>query len=157
LALCTLHGGHREEEQEERRRRRRRRRRRSRDRDPLAPNLNVPTDTVEAMLLDQDHSDLSLSVYTTLMVQATVEGSEASRSKCHRIASRVFVHMALVVSGVPQASFWSAAVGQFTGVGILEVLSLVDFCCPYMAPHALTHAPAVPPAPLICGLPMLLF
>ena len=34
------------------------------------------------------------------MVQASVEGNEASRRRCHLIASRVFVHMALVVSGV---------------------------------------------------------
>ena len=43
----------------------------NRGRDPLAPNLNVPTDTVEAMLLDQDHSDLSPSVYTTSFLQPT--------------------------------------------------------------------------------------
>jgi len=36
-------------------------------------------------------------------------------------AGRVFLNMVQVVSGVPQASFWSAAVGQFAGVGILEV------------------------------------
>ena len=41
-------------------------------------------------------------------------------------AGRVFLNMVLVVSGVPQASFWSAAVGQFAGVGILEVMSLVE-------------------------------
>ena len=62
-----------------------------------------------------------------LMFQASdsVEGSEASRSRSHFIAARVFVNMVLVVSGVPQASFWSA-VGQFAGVGILEVMSLVE-------------------------------
>ena len=59
------------------------------------------------------------------MFQASVEGSEASRSRSHFIAARVFVNMVLVVSGVPQASFWSA-VGQFAGVGILEVMSLVE-------------------------------
>ena len=31
----------------------------NRGRDSLVPNLNVPTDTMEAMLLDQDLSDLS--------------------------------------------------------------------------------------------------
>jgi len=41
-------------------------------------------------------------------------------------AGRVFLNMVMVVSGVPQASFWSAAVGQFAGVGILEVMSLVE-------------------------------
>ena len=60
------------------------------------------------------------------MFQASVEGSKASRSRSHLIASRVFVYMALVVSGVPQASFWSAAFGQFAGVVILEVMSLVE-------------------------------
>ena len=40
-------------------------------------------------------------------------------------AGRVFLNMVQVVSGVPQASFWSAAVGQFAGVGILE-MSLVE-------------------------------
>jgi len=42
------------------------------------------------------------------------------------IAGLVFLNMVMVVSGVPQASFWSAAVGQFAGVGILEVMSLVE-------------------------------
>ena len=41
-------------------------------------------------------------------------------------AGLVFLNMVMVVSGVPQASFWSAAVGQFAGVGILEVMSLVE-------------------------------
>ena len=40
-------------------------------------------------------------------------------------AGRVFLNMVQVVSGVPQASFWSAAVRQFAGVGILEVMSTV--------------------------------
>ena len=72
------------------------------------------------------------------MVQASVEGNEASRRRCHLIASRVFVHMALVVSGVPQASFRSAAVGQFAGVGIFEVMSLVEeglLCIPKVKCH----------------------
>jgi len=43
----------------------------NRGRDSLVPNLNVPTDTVEAMLLDQDLSDLSPSVYTTSFLQPT--------------------------------------------------------------------------------------
>jgi hypothetical protein len=59
------------------------------------------------------------------MFQASVEGSEASKSRSHLIASRVFVYMALVVSGVPQASFWSAAVGQFAEVEILEVCMFI--------------------------------
>ena len=41
-------------------------------------------------------------------------------------AGLVFLNIVLVVSGVRQASFWSAAVGQFAGVGILEVMSLVE-------------------------------
>ena len=41
-------------------------------------------------------------------------------------AGRVFLNMVLVVSGVPQASFWSAAVGQFAEVGIWEMMSLVE-------------------------------
>ena len=41
-------------------------------------------------------------------------------------AGLVFLNMVLVVSGVRQASFWSAAVGQFAGVGILEVMSLLE-------------------------------
>jgi len=60
------------------------------------------------------------------MFQASVEGSEASGSKSHFVAARDFVNMVLVVSGVPQASFWSAAFGQFAGVVILEVMSLVE-------------------------------
>ena len=49
------------------------------------------------------------------MFQASVEGSEASGSKSHFIAARVFVYMVLVVSGVPQASFWSG-----TGLKLLN-------------------------------------
>ena len=60
------------------------------------------------------------------MFQASVEGSEASGSSSLFIAGRLFLNMVMVVSGVPQASFWSAAVGQFAGVGILEVMSLVE-------------------------------
>ena len=41
-------------------------------------------------------------------------------------AGLVFLNIVLVVSGVRQASFCSAAVGQFAGVGILEVMSLVE-------------------------------
>jgi hypothetical protein len=40
-----------------------------RGRDSLVPNQHVLTDTVEAMLLDQDLSDLSPSVYTTSFLQ----------------------------------------------------------------------------------------
>ena len=40
-------------------------------------------------------------------------------------AGLVFLNIVLVVSGVRQVSFWSAAVGQFAGVGILE-MSLVE-------------------------------
>ena len=57
------------------------------------------------------------------MFQASVEGSEASGSSSLFIAGRVFLNMVMVVSGVPQASFWPAAVGQFAG-GILKVM-----CC----------------------------
>ena len=84
------------------------------------------------------------------MVQASVEGNEASRRRCHLIASRVFVHMALVVSGVPQASFWPAAVGQFAGGGILKVMSLVEeglSCVPKMKGHCGLGQIAWPPLP----------
>ena len=41
-----------------------------------------------------------------LRVQAAAEGNKAMRSRCWLMASMVFVHMTLVVSGVPQVSCW---------------------------------------------------